>query len=194
MIGKTVLATFTLLLMGASLLGFAHTAAQTVANTKTTEPKPKQPPRIVFEIPEETVNDVRPTIERPNIYDPSPEQIRDQALLDELKALIAKGDDFLAKGEEETALATYRQALDKMENSLIGIHSHEVRFGLAMIAPAITNIYERRADDRAATARERMDLWHSCGLIAAAGAPKPNFNPEKCGDTLTFELFHAAGG
>lgn len=194
MLAKATLTAFTVLLMGASLAGFAQTAAQTVAANAEPEPKPKQPPRVVFEIPEETLNDTRPVIERPNMYDPSPEQIRDQALLDAIKEKTRQGDEFLAAENEDAALSMYREALDLMENSLLDINSYEVRFGIAMVAPAITQIYENRADDRAVPARERLETWNSCGLMASTSTPKSNFNPEKCGDSLTFELFRAAGG
>lgn len=194
MLAKATLTTFTILLMGASLAGFARTTAQTIVTNTEATPKPKQPPRVVFEIPDETLNDTRPVIKRPSIYDPTPKQIRDQALLDAIKEKTRAGDDLLMQGDDSAALAQYREALDFMKESLLGINSYGVRFGIAMIAPTITQIYEQQGDDSAATARERLEKWSSCGLMASTNTPKTSYSPKNCGDSLKFDLFRVAGG
>lgn len=193
MLAKTTLAAFTILLMGASLAGFVYSTAQTVASNTDPKPKPKLPPRIVFDIPNETLDTSRPPIERLSIYDPTPEQVQNKALLDAIKADVAKGHAARNDGNDTAALEHYYTAFSIHRDTLLDVKNYDVRFGLALVAPPIAETYVALNDDRAIPAAERIEAWQRCGLMASAKVPKLNFDPEKCGEILTFELFHATG-
>lgn len=194
MLGKLTLAAFTALLLIAAVLGFAQSTTNTLIANKPPERKKNLKPHAVIAIPDDEPDDSRVLINRSSTFDPTDAQIRDQALLDAITELTRKGDDQLAQGDTDAALATYRQALDKMENSLLGINSYEVRFGIAMVTPPIAQIYQIRNTPRADAAKKRLDTWKSCGLMATTDQPKRTYEPETCGDTLTFDLFRAQGG
>ncbi|WGI23065.1 hypothetical protein [Amylibacter sp. IMCC11727] len=169
------------------------TASFAQSDGETTEPKPKAAPRVVFEIPSESVNDEPIKIKRLSIYDPTPEQVRDKALLDAIRADVIKGHEARDAGDAKTALNHYQTALEKLEKTLLEINSYDARFGIGMVAPAIADTYAELGDARAKPAAKRVARWHKCGLMAAAGEPTAHFDPELCGDTLTFELFRASG-
>lgn len=193
MLAKATLTAFTILLMGASLAGFAQTMAQTVTSNSQPKPKPKLPPRVVFDIPNETVDTSRPPIERLSIYDPTPSEIRNKQLLEAIKTDVAKGHTARDAGNNTAALSHYQTAFKTLEDTILDVKNYDVRFGLALVAPPIADTYATLNDDRAEPAAQRIAQWERCGLMAGTGQPELNFDPAKCGDILTFELFRATG-
>lgn len=187
MLKKITFSTITVLLIASPFTSFAQ------SDSETTKPKAKAAPRVVFEIPSETVDNSNVKIERLSIYDPTPEQVRDKALLDAIRADVIKGHEARDAGNAKAALDHFQTALQKLEDTLLDINSYDARFGVGMVAPAIADTYAALGDERAKPAAKRVAQWHKCGLMAAAGKPKAHFDPDLCGDTLSFELFRASG-
>lgn len=198
MLARATLIVFTVLLFGATIAGLAQLAAQTTkASTNTNKPndtpKPKLPPRVVFDIPDETLDATGPSIKRLSIYDPTPEQVRDKALLDTIKAKVIEGHAAKDAGDDTAALGHYQAALKTLEDTLLDIDSYDVRFGIAMVAPSIAQSYATLGDARAKPAAKLLDQWAKCGLMATAEPSKSHFDPNKCTDILAFDLFRATG-
>lgn len=199
MLARTTLVVFTVLLFGATLTGFAQIAAQTTkasanTNNPSDTPKPKLPARVVFDIPDETVDATDgPNIKRLSIYDPTPEQIRDMALLDAIKADVIKGHAARDADDNAAALGHYQSALRSLEDTMLDINSYDLRFGIAMVAPAIAETYAALNDARAKPATQLIDRWAKCGLMATAEPSKAHFDPNTCSDILAFDLFRNTG-